>query len=89
MALGARRSDILSLVLGKGFRWVAAGIGVGLLGVWALHRFMASLVFGVKTTDPLAFAVVTTVLAAAGLLACVVPARRASRTNPITVLRDE
>ncbi|MEE8526104.1 MAG: ABC transporter permease [Thermoanaerobaculia bacterium] len=89
MALGARRGDIVSLMMGKGFRWVAAGIVVGLAGIWALHRFMASLVFGVGTTDLWSLLAVVAVIATAGLAACVVPARRASRAEPVTVLREE
>ena len=89
MALGARRGDIVSLLLSRGFRWVAAGIALGLAGTWALHRFMESLVFGVTTTDAVAFLAVVAVIAVAGLAACVLPARRASRTDPLTVLREE
>jgi putative ABC transport system permease protein len=89
MALGAQRSDVLKLVLGDGAKVALAGIAVGLLGAAAVTRVMASLLFEVEPTDPATFAITTLMLAAIALAACYIPARRATRVDPIIALRYE
>jgi len=89
MALGAGGRAILTLLLGKGVAMVAVGVGAGLLGAAALTRALRSLLYGVSATDPLVFAGITAVLAAVALLAALVPARRASRLDPVLALREE
>jgi len=75
------------MVLGQGLRTILVGIAVGLLGALAITRALRSLLFGVTATDPLTFAAVIILLMAAALLACYVPARRATRVDPMTALR--
>ena len=89
MALGARPRDILALVLGKGLRLALAGVGAGLLAALALTRLMRSLLFEVSTVDPLTFIAVAVLLPAVALLACSLPARRATRIHPMEALRCE
>ena len=89
MALGSKPGGVLNLIVGEGMKVVLTGIGIGLLGGLALGRVVASLVFGVAVRDPVTFGVVTVVLAGVGLAACAIPARRASRIDPLVALRDE
>lgn len=89
MALGADSSTILRLILKQGLGVAAAGAGVGLAGALALSRFLEGLLFGVRTTDPLTFLAVPVVLLAVAAAACWLPARRAARTDPLSVLRYE
>ncbi len=89
MALGAQQRSILRLVLLNGLRLVAAGIFTGLLGSYALVRFLASQISGVSTTDPSTFAAVISIILLVGLAACLLPARRAARTDPLVALRYE
>jgi len=89
MALGAQRADILSMVLRSGFALIAAGGLVGLFGSFALTRFLASQLQGVSPTDPLTFGVVLAVILVTGLAACLLPARRAARVDPLVALRYE
>ncbi len=89
MALGAERSRILRMVLRQGLELTVAGSIVGLLGAVALTRVMATLLFGVSTTDATTFAVVPLVLIATAAIASYVPARRATRVEPVVALRDE
>ncbi|HEX7778656.1 MAG TPA: ABC transporter permease, partial [Vicinamibacterales bacterium] len=89
MALGAERSRIVLMVLRQGMELTAAGVVLGLLGALAFTRVMASLLFGISTTDVLTFAIVPTILILVALLASVVPARRATRVDPVVALRDE
>jgi putative ABC transport system permease protein len=89
MALGAGEHDILRLVVGQGMKPVLAGLAIGLAGALALTRLMKALLFGVSASDPLTFGSIALLLALVALLACWVPARRATRVNPIIALRQE
>jgi putative ABC transport system permease protein len=88
-ALGAGRTDILRLVLGRGMLLVGVGAGCGLLASLALMRFLATLLFGVSTHDALTMAAVPVTLGLIALAACYVPARRAARVDPLVALRFE
>jgi putative ABC transport system permease protein len=89
MALGADSRNILGLVLGRGAKWTATGVGIGIAGAFFVTRLMRSLLFGVSPFDPLTFAGVTFTLAFVALAACYLPARRATRVDPIVALRFE
>lgn len=89
LALGAKRADVLRLVLGEGMKMAALGLIIGLAAAFGLTRLMASLLFGVSATDPLTFTVVAILLMGVALAACYIPARRAMRVDPIVALRYE
>jgi ABC-type antimicrobial peptide transport system permease subunit len=89
MALGAERGAVAALVVRHGLGLAALGAAVGLGGALALTRLMESLLFGVGTADPLTFAAAPLVLIAVAAVACLVPARRASRVDPTVTLRYE
>ena len=89
MALGAQRSDVLALILGKGMRLAVVGIALGIGGALALARVLQSLLYGVKATDPLTFAAVSLMATAIAALACYIPARRATSVDPMNALRSE
>jgi ABC-type antimicrobial peptide transport system permease subunit len=89
MALGARRIDVFKLVVGKGMRLAIIGTAIGLVASLALTRVMGSLLFEVTPTDALTFVIVSVVLLIVALLACYIPARRATNVDPLTSLRYE
>jgi len=89
MALGASNSDVLRMVVSDGMKPILLGVGVGLAAALALSRLVASLVFGVRPTDPLTFAVVVLILISVGVLANILPAYRATRIEPVRTLREE
>ena len=89
LALGGSARDVLRLVVGQGMTVVASGVGVGLLGALLCTRLMSSLLFGVSAIDPVTFVAVAALLLAIALVACLVPARHATRLQPASVLRGE
>jgi putative ABC transport system permease protein len=89
MSLGAESGDILKLVVGQGMRLALVGIVIGVVASLALTRLITTLLFGVRATDPLAFGAAALALLVTALLACYLPARRATRVDPIIVLRCE
>jgi putative ABC transport system permease protein len=89
MALGAQRRDVLKLILAQGLKLTLVGAAIGLLAAFALTRWMESLLFGVRPTDPLTFVVIALLLLSVALLACWIPAHRATKVDPIIALRAE
>jgi predicted permease len=89
LALGAQRMHILRMVMGEGVRVVAVGLAIGLIGAAALTRFVRTMLFDVSPFDPTTFAAISATLAAVAFLACFVPARRATRVDPLIALREE
>jgi putative ABC transport system permease protein len=89
IALGAGASDILKLVVGRGLALTLVGVALGLLGAFGLTRLISGLLYGVRTTDPLTFVAMPALLALVALLACYIPARRATKVDPITALRSD
>jgi putative ABC transport system permease protein len=89
MALGARRGDVLSLVVGQGMALAGIGVTIGLIAGLALSRVLTGFLFGVSPTDPMTFGLVALVMAVAALLASCIPARRATRVDPVVALRAQ
>ena len=88
VALGASERDVMGLILGQGLAVALAGIGLGLAGAVALSRVVSAFLVGVSATDPITFAGVPALLLAVAIVASFVPARRASRVDPVDALRD-
>ncbi|MHC4093249.1 MAG: FtsX-like permease family protein, partial [Planctomycetota bacterium] len=89
MAVGATSRRVLALIIWDGVKLVVIGVGVGLAGAFALLRVTSSLLYDIAPTDPSTFISASGLLAVAGLVACYIPARRASRVDPMVALRDE
>ena len=89
MALGARARDVLKMVVKHGMKLALLGIVLGLAGSWAVTRFMKALLVGVEATDLLTFSVVSVCLLVAAFVACYIPARRATKVDPLVALRYE
>ncbi|MEJ2007755.1 MAG: ABC transporter permease [Acidobacteriota bacterium] len=89
MALGAERRDVLRLVVRDGLKLALIGVGIGIVGALALTRFLSSMLYGVRPTDPLTFIGVSLILTAVGLAACYIPGRRATKIDPMEALRYE
>ena len=89
MALGAKRRDVLKMILAQGLKLALIGVAIGLLAAFALTRWMETLLFNVRPADPLTFAVIPAVLLLVALIACWIPARRATKVDPMVALRCE
>lgn len=89
VALGARSWDVLTMILTQGLRTILIGIAIGVAGSLAITRLLRSMLFGVTATDPLTFAAVILLLSGTALLACYIPARRATKVDPMVALREE
>jgi ABC-type lipoprotein release transport system permease subunit len=89
MALGAKRRDVLRMILGQGMRVSALGIVIGLAIALGLTRWLRSLLFEVSATDPITFVLVAMMVSLVALIACYLPARRATRVDPLVALKDE
>ena len=89
MALGAGRWNVLNLVLRQGMGLVLVGVVLGLFGAFAVTRVMSALLFGVTAKDPFTFAAVALLLALVAFVACYIPARRATKVDPLVALRYE
>jgi ABC-type antimicrobial peptide transport system permease subunit len=89
MALGARRSDVLKMTVKQGLKLVVMGVVIGLVAAFVLTRVMASLLFGVSTTDPVTFFSISLVLMGVAMLASYIPALRATKVDPMVALRAQ
>jgi putative ABC transport system permease protein len=88
MALGARPGDVWRMVLRRGIAITAAGMGIGLLGAFGVSRIVGNLLYGVSATDPMTFVLISLLLCGVALVACFVPARRATKVDPVMAIRS-
>jgi putative ABC transport system permease protein len=88
MALGARPGDVWRMVLRRGIAITAAGMGIGLMVAFGVSRIVGNLLYGVSATDPLTFALISLLLCGVALVACFVPARRATKVDPVMAIRS-
>jgi ABC-type antimicrobial peptide transport system permease subunit len=89
MAVGAQPRQVAWLVLRRGLRQLLVGLAIGLVSAWALSRVMADLLVGVRPGDPATLAAIATLLTVVSIAACLIPARRAARVDPMIALRNE
>ena len=89
MAIGAQRRDVLKLILSGGLKLVMIGVAIGLVGAFALTRLLQSMLFGISATDPLSFVGNAILLVIVATFACLIPALRATKVDPMTALRSE
>ena len=89
MALGAQRGDVLGLVTRLGLKLTGIGVGIGIVLAFALTKLISSLLYGVKPSDPLTYAAVSIGLGLVAMLACLIPAKRATKVDPMEALRYE
>jgi ABC-type antimicrobial peptide transport system permease subunit len=89
MALGAARGQMLAMVMGQGIKLAGIGVAIGMVAAYGLTRVLSSVLFGVKASDPLTYAIVAVVLIGVALIAALVPALRATRVDPVIALRNE
>jgi ABC-type antimicrobial peptide transport system permease subunit len=89
MAIGARPRDVFTMILGHGMKLALIGVGIGLIGAFALTRLMASMLFGVAPTDAMTYGSIAALLIGVALLACYLPGRRATKVEPTISLRYE
>jgi putative ABC transport system permease protein len=89
LALGAQRSDVLGLIMKQGFKLMLSGVGIGLVAAWSVTPLLASLLYSVSATDPRIFGGVALALSVVAMFACYLPARRATKVDPLVALRQE
>jgi putative ABC transport system permease protein len=89
MAVGARPRDVFAMIMGHGMKLALIGVGIGLIGAFALTRLMASMLFGVAPTDAMTYGSIAALLIGVALLACYLPGRRATKVEPTISLRYE